>query len=74
MKMEITPDFTAFFVFQVLPNACRGVGMGLTITVFWILAFVLQSALEPLFAALTTTGVLKLFFYVSLCLLFIFTI
>lgn len=41
---------------QVLPNSVRGLGMGLTITTFWICSFVMQSALEPLFSSITIPG------------------
>lgn len=41
---------------QVLPNSCRGLGMGLTITTFWTLAFIIQMSLENLFLAITTYG------------------
>lgn len=46
---------------EVLPNSCRGVGMGLTITTFWIVAFLMQTTLEPLFGAITTAGTFYLF-------------
>ncbi|PHJ20968.1 sugar transporter st1 [Cystoisospora suis] len=41
---------------EVLPNSLRGLGMGLTITTFWIFSFIMQSALEPLFSAITIPG------------------
>ncbi|CDJ63843.1 sugar transporter, putative, partial [Eimeria necatrix] len=41
---------------EVLPNSCRGVGMGLTITAFWTVAFIMQSTLEPLFVCITIAG------------------
>lgn len=38
--------FTIQFIGQVLPSSVRGVGMGMTITVFWLLAFLAQSTFE----------------------------
>lgn len=42
---------------EVLPSSVRGVGMGLTITCFWVLAFLTQSTLETLMESITIPGV-----------------
>ncbi|XP_026192317.1 inositol transporter 4 [Cyclospora cayetanensis] len=46
---------------EVLPNGSRGIGMGMTITAFWTVAFIMQSTLEPLFMAITIAGTFFLF-------------
>ncbi|EPR64465.1 sugar transporter ST2 [Toxoplasma gondii RUB] len=57
---------------EVLPTRIRGFGMGLTITTFWLLSFVVQSSLEPLFSAVTIPGTFGLFAFLNfLALLFV---
>ncbi|PFH31077.1 sugar transporter ST2 [Besnoitia besnoiti] len=46
---------------EVLPTSLRGLGMGLTITTFWLLSFVVQFSLEPLFSAISIPGTFGLF-------------
>lgn len=62
-------DVSGGLILQVLPNSCRGVGMGLTITTFWIVAFIMQSTLEPMFIAITTAGASCYLFRISNCFL-----
>nr|CEL67691.1 TPA: Sugar transporter, MFS superfamily, related [Neospora caninum Liverpool] len=50
---------------EVLPTRLRGLGMGMTITTFWLFSFVVQSSLEPLFSAVTIPGTFGLFAFLN---------
>eukprot|EP00922_Rhytidocystis_sp_ex-Travisia-forbesii_P027330 GHVS01040057.1.p1 GENE.GHVS01040057.1~~GHVS01040057.1.p1 ORF type:complete len:886 (+),score=111.96 GHVS01040057.1:288-2660(+) len=55
---------------EVLPSSIRGMGMGLTITAFWLMAFLVQSTLETLFEAITKTGTFGIYAVLNLLVIF----
>lgn len=46
---------------EVLPSHVRGLGMGIAISAFWILAFVVQLGFRPLIQTITASGTFLMF-------------